>query len=74
MILCVLVRIFWCQLQQAITVSNVTISSPPEMILMLATDSEGESDKTATLTAIRQCVEGTGAGCWMSNNGKPMIG
>ena len=59
-------------MQQAITVSNVIILSPPEMIPMLAT--EGDSDKTVTHTPSRQCVEGTGVGGQVFNNRKPKIG
>jgi len=38
---------------------------------MLAT--EGDSDKTATHTPSPQCVKGTGAGGWASNNRKPIL-
>ena len=50
-------------------VSNVTILSPPEMSLMLAT--EGDSDNNVTHTPSQQCVEGNGAGGQAYNNGKP---
>ncbi len=52
-------------------VTNVTISWPPEMSPMLAT--EGESDRTAAHTKSRQCVEGAGAGARVSNDQKPTI-
>ena len=72
MILCILVRLFWSQLQQAITASNVTISSPPEMSPMLTT--KVNSDKTTTHTSSGLCAEGNGAGGQASNGGKPTIG
>ena len=59
MILRVIVRLFLESIAQAITVSDIAISSPPEMSPMLAT--EGNSDKTATHTPSQQCVKGTGA-------------
>ncbi len=52
-------------------VTNVTISWPPEMSPMLAT--EDESDQTMAHTKSRQCVEGAGAGARASNDGKPTI-
>ncbi len=52
-------------------VTNVTISWPPEMSPMLAT--EGESDQTAAHTKSRQCVEGADAGAGAFNYRKPTI-
>ena len=59
-------------MRQAVAVSNVTILSPPEMSLMLAT--EGNSDKTVAHTPSQHCVEDTGAGGQASNDRKPTIG
>ena len=53
-------------------VTNVTNSQRPETGPVLAT--RGESAKTATHTASRQCVEGAGAGARASNDRKPTIG
>ncbi len=49
-------------------VTNVTISWPPEMSPMLAT--EGESDQTAAHTKSQQCVKGAGAGAQAFNDWK----
>jgi len=49
-------------------VTNHTISWPPEMSPVLAT--EGKLRQTATHTTSRQCVEANGAGAGSSNDGK----
>ncbi len=70
-ILPVLVRLFRRRSRPNAVVTNVTISWPPEMSPMLAT--EGESDQNAAHTNSRQCVEGAGAGAGASNDRKPTI-